>query len=447
MAMMAKSMKSKGAPAEKNVIDVLQERGLLSQMTESDLPQAAQSHSLCVYAGFDATAPSLHVGNLVPLMALAHFQRLGHRPIVVIGGGTALVGDPGGKSIERPLLSEDQVREYAARFRAQVSGYLSFTGDNAAIMLDNTDWLKNIALLDYLRAFGKHFSINSMIAKDFVRSRLENPDQGISYTEFSYTIVQAIDYLHLYEEFNATVQIGGHDQWGNLISGVELIRRKHEVRVHALTAPLITSATGAKFGKSEGNALYLDPEMTTPYTLYQYWVNTDDRDVGHYLKIFTFLSLEEIEDLERVHAERPDQRLGQKRLAFELTKLIHGEATARAVAAASNVLFGGGVAELTPEVLPHLAGAVPATTIPSATLAGGLPILDALITCGAQPSKGAARRLITQHGLHVNDRDWTDPAAALSEDDALFGRAILLRIGKNRYHLLLVEPSSAGSLG
>ncbi|MGO8948858.1 MAG: tyrosine--tRNA ligase [Ktedonobacterales bacterium] len=421
----------------KNVIDVLAERGLVSQMTESDLQSVVARGPLCVYCGFDATAPSLHVGNLVPVMALAHFQRLGHRPIIVLGGGTALVGDPGGKSAERPLLSEEEVRGYVARFRVQLSGYLSFEGENSAIMLDNTDWLGRLTLLEYLRDFGKHFTVNSMIAKDFVRSRLENSDQGISYTEFSYTIVQAIDYLHLYEEFNATVQLGGHDQWGNLISGVELIRRKHEARVHALTTPLITSASGAKFGKSEGNALYLDPEMTTPYTLYQYWINTDDRDVGHYLKIFTFLSLEEIGEIEKQHAEHPPQRVGQKRLAFELTKLIHGESTARAVAAASNVLFGDGTQELTPEVLPHLAGAVPATTIPASALAGGMPILDALVTSGARESKGSARRLIEQGGLYVNDRRWTDPDAALTTADALFGQAILLRTGK-KYHLLLV---------
>ena len=355
-------------PHAENVVAVLEERGLISQMTESDLPTAAAGGKLYVYCGFDATAPSLQVGNLVPVMALAHFQRCGHRPIVVVGGGTSMVGDPGGKSVERPLLSVEQVRDNARRIRDQLAGYLSFEGENAAIMLDNSSWLSQITLLEYLRDMGKHFSVNAMIAKDFVRTRLEDPDQGISYAEFSYTIVQAIDYLHLYEHYGCTVQIGGHDQWGNLISGVDLIRRKHEAHVHAMTAPLITSATGAKFGKSEGNALYLDPEMTTPYTLYQYWINTDDRDVGHFLKIFTFLPLAEIGDLERQQAERPGERAAQKRLAFEITRLIHGEATATAVAAASAVLFGAGIRELTPDVLPHLAGAIPTVTIPAASL-------------------------------------------------------------------------------
>jgi tyrosyl-tRNA synthetase len=305
-------------------------------------------------------------------------------------------------------------------------------------MVDNSEWLTKISLLDYLRDYGKHFTVNAMIAKDFVRSRLEDPDHGISYTEFSYMIVQAIDYLHLYETHGCTVQIGGHDQWGNLISGVDLIRRKHEARVHALTTPLITTATGAKFGKSEGNALYLDPQMTTPYTLYQYWINTDDRDVGHYLKIFTFLSPEDIGEIERLHADDPSLRLGQKRLAFELTRLIHGESTAKAVAAASNVLFGAGIEDLTPEVIPHLAGAMPTSTVSAAALAPGLPVVEALVICGALASKGAARRLIGQGGFYVNDRRWTDPEASLTIADALFERAILLRTGK-RYYLLLVE--------
>lgn len=430
---------SKRTPDSKNVITVLKERGLLSQITESGLPEAAADGRLYVYCGFDATAPSLHVGNLVPVMALAHFQRCGHHPILVVGGGTSMIGDPSGKSVERPLLSPEEIRENAERIRQQLSGYISFEGDNAAIMVNNADWLGKMTLFEYLRDIGKHFSVNAMMAKDFVRNRLEDPDQSISYTEFSYMIIQAIDYLHLYETYNCTVQVGGHDQWGNLISGVELIRRKHEAHVHALTAPLITTASGAKFGKSEGNALFLNPEMTTPYTLYQYWINTDDRDVGHYLKIFTFLPLEEIAAIEHEQAEHPEQRIGQRLLAFEITKLIHGEATAQAVRGASNVLFGAGVAELTPEALPHLASAVPTTTVSASALAEGLPVLDMLVATGAQPSKGAAHRLIQQGGLYVNDQRWTDAERPLTTETELFGRAILLRTGKNKYHLLLAE--------
>ncbi|MGZ3584173.1 MAG: tyrosine--tRNA ligase [Ktedonobacterales bacterium] len=423
----------------KNVVAVLQERGLASQVTESGLPEAAEQGQLYVYCGFDPTAPSLHVGHLVPVMALAHFQRHGHRPILLVGGGTGMIGDPSGKSTERPLLTQEQVAEYSERIRRQLEGFLSFEGPAAAITVNNADWLGKMTLIEYLRDIGKHFSVNAMLAKDSVKNRLENREQGISYTEFSYMIVQATDFLHLYDAFGCTVQVGGHDQWGNLIAGVDLIRRVREARVHALTVPLITTSSGAKFGKSEGNALWLDPDMTTPYEMYQYWINADDRDIGHYLKVFTFLPLDEIEAIVREQVENPSSRVGQRRLAFEITRLIHGEATAKAVAAASHVLFGGGVEGLTPEVLPHLASAVPTFRVSAEALAQGLPLLDVLVASEAQPSKGAARRLLQQGGVYVNDRRITDPEAVLTRDDALFGRAILLRTGKNKYHLVLSE--------
>ncbi|HEX6817378.1 MAG TPA: tyrosine--tRNA ligase [Ktedonobacterales bacterium] len=421
-----------------NVIAELEQRGLIHQMTESNLAEAAAAQKLYVYCGFDPTAPSLHIGNVVPIMALAHFQRHGHHPILLAGGGTGMIGDPSGKSTERPLLSAEQVAENTARIRDQLAGFLSFEGENAATLVNNADWLGKISMIEYLRDIGKHFSVNAMLAKESVKARLENREQGISYTEFSYMIVQATDYLHLFDAMGCTVQIGGSDQWGNLISGVELIRRARGAHVHAMTAPLITTATGAKFGKSEGNALYLDPTMTTPYQMYQYWINVDDRDVAHYLRVFTFISLEEIETLMREQEADPGKRVAQKRLAFEITKLVHGETTARAVAAASSVLFGGSVTELTPEALSHLAGAVPTTTISPDALAAGLPILEALVASGAQPSRGAARRLMQQGGLYVNDARWNDPERAIIAEDALFGRAVLLRSGKNKYTLLLV---------
>jgi tyrosyl-tRNA synthetase len=421
------------------VIAELQARGLMSQITESSLPEAAAAGQLSVYCGFDPSAPSLQIGNLVPVMALAHFQRHGHRPILLVGGGTGMIGDPSGTSIERPLLTPEQVADYSARIRDQLAGYLSFEGPAAAVLVNNADWLSTMTLIEYLRDIGKHFSVNVMLAKESVRSRLEDREQGISYTEFSYMLLQATDFLHLYDQLGCTVQVGGHDQWGNLIAGVDLIRRTREAHVHALTVPLVLSATGQKFGKSEGNALWLDPGMTTPYQLYQYWINTDDRDVGRYLRIFTFLPLDEIAAVERKQAEDPASRAGQRLLAFEVTKLIHGEATARAVVAASNILFGAGLDELTPDVLPHLAGAVPTTTISAPQLNDGLPVLDTLVAAGAQPSKGAARRLIQQGGLYVNDQRWGDPDRPLTRDLALFERAILLRSGKNKYHLLLAD--------
>ena len=422
-----------------NPITALQERGLISQLTESGLPEAAASGQLYVYCGFDATAPSQQIGNLVPVMALAHFQRAGHRPILLVGGGTSMIGDPSGKSEERPLLTAEEVAAHAEQAKKQLAGYLSFEGPNAAILVNNADWLSRMTLIDYLRDVGKHFSVNTMLAKESVRSRLEDREHGISYAEFSYMVVQAADFLHLYDELGCTVQIGGHDQWGNLTAGVDLLRRARGATAHALTVPLITTASGAKFGKSAGNALWLNPEMTTPYEMYQYWINIEDADVGHFLKVFTFLPLKEIAAIERAQAENPPARVGQKRLAYEVTKLIHGEATARAVAQASDALFGGGVAELEPEALPHLAAAVPTTRVPAARLAAGIPVLDALVETGAQPSKGAARRLIQQGGLYVNDARWSAPEGTLTAEQALFGRAILLRTGKNKYSLLLAE--------
>ena len=430
-------------PAEsdqrENVIDVLRERDLINLMTESELPEAAAARRLTVYCGFDASAPSLQIGNLVPVMMLAHFQRHGHRPIIVVGGGTGMIGDPSGKSTERALLDEERVRSYAELIRQQLQGYLSFEGESGAILVNNADWLGKMDVLEFLRDIGKHFTVNAMLAKESVKARLENREQGISYTEFSYMVLQATDYLHLFDTYGCTVQIGGTDQWGNLTAGVDLIRKVRQASVHAMTAPLILSSSGAKFGKSEGNALYLDPEMTTPYALYQYWINVDDRDVEHYLKVFTFLPLEDIANIMAEQRLDPGKRLGQKRLAFEVTKLIHGEETARAVMAASEVLFGEGISHLTPEVIPHLRSAVPAAMMPRLGLEEGLPIVEALVAVGAQPSKGAARRVIQQGGLYVNDERWKDPEARLTMDMALFGRAVLLRTGKNRYHLLLVE--------
>lgn len=437
--MSEQSAQSAQAQPTTNVIATLRERGLISQITESGLEEAATRERLTVYCGFDPTRPSLQIGNVVPVILLAHFQRAGHRPILVVGGGTGMIGDPSGKSDERQMLTPEQVAHNAERVRQQLSGYLSFEGENAAIMVNNADWLGKMTLIDYLRDIGKHFTVNHMMAKESVKSRIESREHGISYTEFSYMILQATDYLHLYDTLDCTVQVGGNDQWGNLISGVELIRKTRETAAHALTAPLVTSASGAKLGKTESGALYLDPEMTTPYEMYQYWINVDDRDVGQYLKVFTFLPLDDIAELERQQAEQPASRVAQRRLAWEITRLVHGRAVADGVAAASSVLFGAGVAQLTPETLPYLAQAVPTATIAASALADGLSPLDALITAGAQPSRGAARRLIQQGGLYVNDERWSDPDRPITREQALFGRALLLRAGKNKYHLLLVE--------
>ncbi|HZC04010.1 MAG TPA: tyrosine--tRNA ligase [Ktedonobacterales bacterium] len=422
-----------------NVIATLRERGLISQITESGLEELANRERLTVYCGFDPSRPSLQIGNVVPIILLAHFQRAGHRPILLVGGGTGMIGDPSFKSDERQMLTMEQVERNAERVRAQLSGYLSFEGENAAIMVNNIDWLGKMTLIEYLRDVGKHFTINNMMAKESVKSRIESREHGISYAEFSYMILQATDFLHLYDAMDCTVQVGGNDQWGNLTAGVDLIRKTREAHAHALTAPLVTSPSGAKLGKTESGALYLDPAMTTPYEMYQYWINTDDRDVGLYLRVFTFMPLDEIAEVEREQEENPASRVAQRRLAWEITRLVHGEAVADGVAAASSVLFGAGVASLTEATLPYLAQAVPTTPIAASALDAGLSPLDALVLSGAQPSKGAARRLMQQGGIYVNDERWNDPERPITREQALFGRALLLRAGKNRYHLLLVE--------
>jgi tyrosyl-tRNA synthetase len=428
---------AKANVSSNNVISVLQERGLISQITESGLPEAAATGMLSVYCGWDASAPSLQIGNLVPIMMLAHFQRAGHRPLLLVGGGTGMIGDPSGKSEERVLLTTEQVAANAERIRRQLEPFLSFEGENGAVMVNNADWLGTMTLIEYLRDIGKHFSVNVMIAKESVRARLEDRAQGISYTEFSYMILQSIDFLHLFDALGCTVQVGGNDQWGNLLAGVDLIRRARHAQAHALTAPLITSSSGQKLGKSEGNSLFLDPEMTTAYELYQYWINTEDADVERYLKVFTFLPLEEIAAIGREQAANPASRVGQRLLAFEVTKLVHGEETARAVAEASDALFGGGVGSLSEAALPHLAGAVPTSPIAASALRAGVSLIETLVAEGIQKSKGEARRLIQQGGLYVNDQRVTDVELLLTRETALFGRAILVRAGKNKYHLLL----------
>jgi tyrosyl-tRNA synthetase len=432
---MGKAMASEHAP--KNVIAVLDERGLVSQITESGLPEAAATGMLSVYCGWDPSRPSLQIGNLVPIMMLAHFQRAGHRPLLLVGGGTGMIGDPTGKSEERVLLSTEQVAENAEHIRQQLERFLSFEGENGALMVNNADWLGKMTLIEYLRDIGKHFSVNAMMAKESVRARLEDREQGISYTEFSYMILQSVDYLHLFDHLGCTVQVGGSDQWGNLTAGVDLIRRTRHAQVHAVAAPLITSSSGQKLGKTEGNALFLDPAMTTAYELYQYWINSEDADVERYLKLFTFLDLDEIAAIGRDQAADPASRVGQRLLAFEVTKLVHGEETALAVAEASQALFGGGVKSLSEAAIPHLAGAVPTSPLAPSALDVGVSLVEMLVSAGIQSSRGAARRLIQQGGLYVNDQRVTDPDMLLTRDMALFGRAILVRAGKNKYHLLL----------
>jgi tyrosyl-tRNA synthetase len=427
----------------KTIIDVLEERGFIEQITDTGLREAAATQSLKCYVGFDPTARSLHLGHVIPVMGLAHFQRMGHVPIALVGGGTGMIGDPSGKTVERQLLSREDVEANAQRLQAQLSKFFRFEGPHAALLLNNGEWLLPLKLVEFLRDIGKHFSINAMIAKESVRWRLEERGQGISFTEFSYMLLQAYDFYHLFEHYGCSVQAGGKDQWGNITAGIDLIRRMSGGSGHGITFPLLTTAAGVKLGKTEGaegsEMVWLDPEMTSPYRMYQYWINSDDRDVIKFLKLFTFLELSAIGELEESLKQDPGKREPHRALAFEFTKLAHGEDTAQAVRAASEILFGSEVREISKEVFDALAAEVPCTRIPKERLSEGILLVDSLLETKLAKSKRAARDLIGQGGAYVNNVAWKDVEAKINLTQALSGRAILLRSGKRTYHLLIVD--------
>ena len=427
----------------RNVVDVLQERGFIEQITDTGLREAASTQTLKCYVGFDPTARSLHLGHIIPVMGLAHFQRNGHIPIALVGGGTGMIGDPSGKTVERQLLSKEDVEANAQRLKTQLSRFFSFEGRQAALLLNNAEWLLSLNLVDFLRDIGKHFSINAMIAKESVRWRLEERGQGISFTEFSYMLLQAYDFYHLYEYNGCAVQAGGKDQWGNITAGIDLIRRVSGGSAHGLTFPLLTTASGVKIGKTEGASgsemVWLDPEMTSPYRMYQYWINTDDRDVIKFLKLFTFLEMSQIAELEESLKQDPGKREPHRRLALEFIRLAHGEEAGRAAQEASEVLFGSEVQTLSREVFAALAGEVPATKISKGRIQNGVPLADLLLETNLVKSKRAARDLIGQGGAYVNNKAWKDLEATVGVDQALSGRGILLRAGKKNYHLLIIQ--------
>ena len=416
-----------------DILDELTWRGLIAQTTDADaLRKALAAAPLTLYAGFDPTAPSLHVGNLVPLLTLRRFQLAGHRPIAVAGGATGLIGDPSGRSAERTLADRDVIAGWLERIRGQLERFLDFSpGPSGALLADNLEWTAPLSAIDFLRDVGKHFPVNQMLQKESVSARLES---GISFTEFSYLILQAFDYLELYRRLDCRLQIGGNDQWGNITAGLDLIRRVERGEAHALTVPLITSATGAKFGKSTGGgSLWLDPELTSPYAFYQYWINTDDRDAGPYLRFFTFLPEEEIESLAAATAERPAAREAQRRLAGELTTLVHGPAETGRVIAASRALFGqGDLAALDAATLGAALLEVPHVVLGRGDLVDGRlpPLVQLLVDTGLSPSRSAARRTITEGGAYVNNERVTDEDAAPGLGDLLHGRWLVLRRGK-----------------
>jgi tyrosyl-tRNA synthetase len=378
------------------LLDELTWRGMLHQHTEG-LPAALAKGPLSAYCGFDPTASSLHVGSLVPVMGLVHLQRAGHRPFAVVGGGTGLIGDPSGKMAERQLLDLDTIATNASGLRKQLEHFLDFSGPSAAQMRNNADWLVPLNAIELLRDVGKHFTLNYMLAKESVQMRI---DTGISFSEFAYMLLQAYDYRELYIRDGVTLQIGGSDQWGNITAGMELIRRTEGGEVNALTFPLMTMASGAKFGKTEAGNVWLDPERTSPYQFYQFWVNTDDRDVGKYLRYFTLYSREEVGTLEAELESRPESRTAQQALAKEVTTRVHGPEAARAAAEVSGLLFGKG----DPESLSEVALIALSREVPFKAVSEVATVIDALVDVGLVPSKGAARRLIEQGGASVNGR-------------------------------------------
>lgn len=422
-----------------SIYDELQWRGLLADCTDMpELTKRLAAGPITVYCGFDPTADSLHVGNLVPLLALRRFQQLGHRPIALAGGATGSIGDPSGKTTERQLLTKEVLKGNIARVKEQLRRLLDFdTPTNAARLLDNADWTEQVTFLDFLRDIGKHFSVNQMVAKESVRARMEDRDVGISYTEFSYMLLQAFDFYHLRKEYHCELQIGGSDQWGNITAGIDLSRKKLGAYVFGLTLPLITNADGSKFGKSVGGAVWLDPAKTSVYRFYQFWIRTDDRDVIRYLKFFTFLGAEEIAALEQQHAANPGARAAHKALAQAVTDLIHGpDATAEAVRA-SELLFGGGLEGISERTFKDIVDEVPTRELDPARLSGtGAPLLELLVHAGLCSSKGQARKDAEGGGIYVNNIRVADANRTVSTQDLLFGKFILLRKGKRNYAVL-----------
>ncbi len=411
------------------MLDELSWRGMVYQQTDG-LADALATGEISAYVGFDPTASSLHIGNLVPVMGLAHLQRAGHKPIALVGGGTGLIGDPSGKATERQLLSEEEIESNSRSIEKQLSRFLDFKGAHAARMRDNATWLRPLKAVEFMRDVGKHFTVNYMLAKESVQSRIEG---GISFTEFSYMLMQAYDFLELYRRDGVTLQMGGSDQWGNITAGMELIRRVEGKTAHALTLPLVTTASGSKFGKTESGSVWLDPERTSPYKFYQYWINVDDRDAGKYLRLFTLLARNEIEALDKSITTVPEKREAQQALARDVTARVHGEEAARVAEEVSKVLFG----KADPTTLSEPVLKALSQEVPFAEASDTMGLLDALVLLKLAASKSAARRLVEQGGVYLNgQRAAAD--TSLSGSKPLAGKYHLLRKGARDYGLLRI---------
>jgi tyrosyl-tRNA synthetase len=417
-------------------LEELSWRGLLHQTTSEALPGYLATPGRVAYAGFDPTSDSLTVGNFIPMKLLAHWQRAGHRPIVLMGGGTGLIGDPSGKSAERQLLTADAVAHNVSRQREIFARVIDFSagGDRKAAVVDNGEWLGSLGFIEVLREVGKHFSVNQMIMRDSVRSRLEGREQGISYTEFSYMILQAYDFLHLYRTAGCTVQLGGADQWGNIVSGIDLVRRMEQGDAYGITNPLVTKSDGGKFGKSEKGAVWLTADRTSPFRFHQFWLNTADADIARFLRWFTFLPRERVEELERAAAERPQEREAQRVLANEMTELFHGPSERANAEAAGKALFAGEVASLDARTLEEVAEDLPCTVLEPGELGGdGIAVLDLLPRTTLAASKREARDFLAAGAVMVNGSK-ASADARLTPKDLLHGRVALLRRGKKNWH-------------
>ena len=416
-------------------MDILQDlefRGLINQQTdEKGLSELLSKESVRLYCGFDPTADSLHIGHMLPVLILRRFQQAGHQPIALVGGGTGLIGDPSGKKAERTLNEKETVAMFSERIKGQLSRFLDFEeGENAAVIANNYDWIGSLDVITFLRDIGKNFGINYMMAKDSVQSRIES---GISFTEFSYMILQSYDFLNLYQTYNCKLQIGGSDQWGNITAGLELIRKSEEdAKAFGLTVPLVTKADGTKFGKTEGGAIWLDPEKTSPYEFYQFWINTDDRDVIKYLKYFTFLSHEEINELAESAKEAPEKREAQKALAAAMTTLVHGEEALEQAIRISQALFSGSISELTAEEIKQ-----GFKDVPSYTHTGeGIGLIDLLVESKISPSKRQAREDISNGAIYLNGEREQDLQKTVGAEDRIEGQFTVIRRGKKKYTLI-----------
>lgn len=419
------------------VLDSLKQRGMFSQVTnEAEVAKLLDSPGQAIYVGFDPTADSLHVGHMLPIMGLAMLQREGHIPIALVGGATGMVGDPSGRSTERNLLTGEEVRHNSDCIKKQLEHFLDFSGKNAAVMSNNADWTEKLTAIEWLRDVGKHFSINYMLAKESVKRRVEDRESGVSYTEFSYMILQSYDFLQLYRRHGCRLQAGGSDQWGNITAGIDLIRRVEGAEAFGITFPLVTTSSGEKFGKSAGNAVWLDPARTSPYRFYQYWLQTEDADVEKFLGFFSFLPWDEIVSISQEHQAAPERRYGQKRLAEEVTRLVHGQTELDRAINASRALFGGSLVGLDARDLGDIFADVPSAELPLNDIKNGITVVELLTKAGMCQSNGEARRLVQGGGIYINNERISDPSETLGLKSILGENVVVLRSGKKNYRLV-----------